>query len=127
MIDAETTAGKNDEGDPAAARPRHRRSRRAAHAPRATAAAAAAAGPLLASALAGALRCLQWTSGGRALYKMDPDSVDKVGAANLTQFVMQHSGDKELAMMMSAVRYSCYGCSPPVPFVGPATRCGRSL
>ena len=34
---------------------------------------------------------------------MDPDSVDKVGAANLTQFVMQHSGDKELAMMMSAV------------------------
>ena len=34
---------------------------------------------------------------------MDPDSVDKVGATNLTQFVMQHSGDKELAMMMSAV------------------------
>lgn len=36
--------------------------------------------------------------------EMDPDSVDKVGAANLTQFVMQQSGDKELAMMMSAVR-----------------------
>lgn len=35
---------------------------------------------------------------------MDPDSVDTVGATNLTQFVMQHSGDKELAMMMSAVR-----------------------
>eukprot|EP01043_Picozoa_sp_COSAG02_P019750 COSAG02_NODE_961_length_15629_cov_2.747650_11_plen_61_part_00 len=38
--------------------------------------------------------------------EMDPDSVDKVGAANLTQFVMQHSGDKELAMMMSAVPHA---------------------
>lgn len=49
---------------------------------------------------------------------MDPDSVDKVAPANLTQFVMQHSGDQELAMMMSAMAMACKGITRAVRKAG---------